>query len=55
MKVTGEKISSMGMVRKVGLIARFMKVNILQERNMATASTSGMTNRSMRVNGSKIK
>lgn len=55
MRATGEKISNMATEKKVGRMALFMKVNILQEKNMVRANINGMTNHNTTVNGSKTK
>ena len=55
MKEIGETICNMEMEKKLGLMVRFMKENILWERNMDMAYIAGTMGLDMKVNGLKTR
>lgn len=55
MKDIGETIFSMDMVKKAGLMALFMKVNIWLVKNMELVFIVGMMVQNIKENGLKIK
>jgi len=51
----GKTICSMGMAKKRGLMAQYMKESIWQEKNMDKVFTAGMMDLGMEENGLKTK